>query len=278
MSKPKQLFQYRLATTSPRVFPGAHPGRMVASGQLFQRHEPLIASPDPRRLDLRASVLNLFDDYQVRVYRQHNIVDIVALVDLSASMADKRADWLDCLASIAESALSYGDRFRFIGCDSRPRGYPLVMCSSAGVLAALIRDLRQRRLASGGPRWQQCLPYLPAGRALVFVLTDGHFGLGVWRALLHRLKVHAVVPLLLGYDEDCLALPRWGLLSFQDAETGRYRTVLMRPSYRQAIMDAYAERKRQLQNLCRAYGSEPLFLNTPYHAAQMQQYFWAKPA
>ena len=46
MTQPPQLFHYRIAAPSPRVFPGSHPGRMVASGQLFQRHEPLIASPD----------------------------------------------------------------------------------------------------------------------------------------------------------------------------------------------------------------------------------------
>jgi len=279
MTRPPALFNYRIATPSPRVFPGSHPGRMVASGQLFQRHEPLIASPDPRRLDLRASVLNVFDDCQVRVYRQHSVLDVVLLVDLSASMAGQWPLVLEALASIAASALAAGDRFHFAGCDSGGalRGLPVLYREQGGI--ALLHDrLREHRLRLGPPQWHAVLPLLPPRRSLVFVLTDGHFALAAWRQLLLRLQGHAVVPVLAWRELDFLALPRWGLVSFQDAETGRYRTVWMRPSFKQAIVAAYAERKRQLGGLCRAYGAEALFLAAPYRAAQMQQYFLARAA
>ncbi len=55
MTQAIESFHYRLAHPGYSVFPGAHPGQMVGSGQLFKRHEPLLASPDPRRIDLRAS-------------------------------------------------------------------------------------------------------------------------------------------------------------------------------------------------------------------------------
>lgn len=112
----------------------------------------------------------------------------------------------------------------------------------------------------------------------MFLLTDGHFALADWQQLLQRLQVHAVVPLVAWRNEDYSALPRWGLVSFQDDETGRYRTVLMRPSFKQTLMAAYAERKRRLNGLSRAYGAETLFLTAPYRASQMQQYFWARAA
>jgi len=279
MTQPPQLFHYRIASPSPSVFPGSHPGRMVASGQLFQRHEPLIASPDPRRLDLRASMLNLFEDYQVRVYRQHSVLDVVLLADLSASMAGQRQLVLDALASIAASALTVGDRFHFAGCDSGGalRGLPVVYREPGGI-ALLMRRLQQHRFSPGQPQWPAVLPVLPPRRGLVFLLTDGHFALAAWRQLLSRLQGHAVVPLLAWRDFDYLDLPRWGLVSFQDAESGRYRTVWMRPALKHAIVEAYTERKRQLRGLCRTHGAEPLFLAAPYRAAHMQQYFLARAA
>jgi len=279
MTQPPQLFHYRIAAPSPQVFPGSHPGRMVASGQWFQRHQPLIASPDPRRLDLRASVLNMFEDYQVRVYRQHSVLDIVLLADLSASMAGQRELALAALASIAASALTVGDRFHFAGCDSGGAlpGLPVVYREPGGV-GLLMRRLQSHRFRPGPPQWSAVLPLLPSRRSLVFVLTDGHFALAAWRLLLQRLQGHAVVPVLAWRGLDYQDLPGWGLGSFQDAETGRYRTVWMRPSFKQAIVAAYAERKRQVRGLCRAHGAEPVFLAAPYCAAQMQRYFLARAA
>ncbi|WP_256360841.1 hypothetical protein [Methylomonas koyamae] len=75
---------------------------MVGNGQLFKRHEALLARPDPRRLDLRASVLDPFGQYRVRAYQEHDRVEVMVLADLSASLAyagrfDKRevlATWL----------------------------------------------------------------------------------------------------------------------------------------------------------------------------------------
>ncbi len=279
MTSPAQHFHYRIATPSPQVYPGSHPGRMVASGQLFQRHQPLLASPDPRRLDLRASVLNLFEDYQVRVYRQHSVLDVLLLADLSASMAGQRESVLAVLASIAASVLDAGDRFYFIGCDSSGvLGDLPVVYREPGSLAVLLERLREHRFRPGPPQWHAALPLLPPRRGLVFVLTDGHFALAGWRQVLSRLQGHALVPLLAWRELDYRDLPDWGLVSFQDAETGRYRTVWMRPSFKQAIVTAYAERQQHLRGLCRAHGAEPLFLTAPYRAAQMQQYFLARAA
>jgi len=130
---PTQIFQYRLATPSSRVYPGAHVGRMVSSGHLFKQHEPLIAHPDPRRIDLRASVLDVFGQYRVRVYQQHSLIDVLLLADLSASMSQNKALLLACLDSIAESAFSYGDRFSFMACGSQtPNHYQLKHCQQRG--------------------------------------------------------------------------------------------------------------------------------------------------
>ncbi len=116
MTQAIESFQYRLTHPGYSVFPGAHPGQMVGSGQLFKRHEPLLARPDPRRIDLRASLLDPFNSYRVRVFQQHSKLTVTVIADLSASMSVRLPMLADFLLSAAQSALQLGDSFGFIGC------------------------------------------------------------------------------------------------------------------------------------------------------------------
>jgi len=278
-----EIFQYRLAMPGTRVYPGAHAGRRVSSGPLFKRHEPLIAYPDPRRIDLRASVLDLFGQYRVRVYQQHSQVDVLLLADMSASMTgdkpDKQRVFVDCLASIAESAFSYGDSFSFIACGAtvEPR-YVLMQCKQRGAIPALISRLQTARFAPQNPRWQNALPYLPTSPSLLFLLSDFHFDLNTLKSLLHRLQQHDVVPLVLWQRSEYRNLPEWGLASFQDSENRSTRTLFMRPALRRKIEQLFGQRRRQLQIFFRSFGSEPLFLDDSYNAAQLQHYFLKRTA
>lgn len=276
-----EIFQYRLAMPGTRVYPGAHAGRMVGSGRLFKRHEPLIAYPDPRRIDLRASVLDVFEQYRVRVYQQHSVIEVLLLADRSASMnsgdANKQQVFLDCLASIAESAFSYGDSFSFIACGATvEQRYDLMQCRQRGAIASLIRRLQSARFEPQHPRWQNALPYLPASPSLLFLLSDFHYDLNTLAPLLHRLRQHDVVPLVSWQRSEYQDLPAWGLVSFQDSENRSTRTLLMRPVLRRKIGQAFEQRRRQLQAYFRGFGSEPVFLEDRYSAAQLQHYFWKR--
>ncbi|MDO9106557.1 MAG: MxaS protein [Methylovulum sp.] len=278
-----ETFQYRTRLPGNRVYPGAHAGRMVSSGQLFKRHEPLIAYPDPRRIDLRASVLDMFGQYRVRVYQQHSVIEVMLLADMSASMnsgdTNKLQMFLDCLASIAESAFSYGDSFSFIACGAtvEPR-YVLMQCKQHGTILSLINRLQTARFAPQHPRWQDTLPYLPTSPSLLFLLSDFHYDLSILKPLLHRLRRHDVVPLVSWQRSEYQDLPEWGLVSFQDSENRSSRALFMRPALRRKIVQSFAQRRRQLQAFFRALGSEPLFLEDSYNAAQLQHYFLTRTA
>ncbi|MDF3837537.1 MxaS protein, partial [Cupriavidus basilensis] len=52
-------FHYRLPARAGGFRPGSHLGTSLGPGQEFAAHMRLLDNPDPRRLDLRASVRNL---------------------------------------------------------------------------------------------------------------------------------------------------------------------------------------------------------------------------
>jgi len=279
MSDPIQPFQYRPPRPVVGVFPGAHPGQMVGNGQLFKRHETLIARPDPRRIDLRASLLDPFGNYQVRVQQQHSAVDVFLLADLSASMGfagnhNKRSVLADMLLSIAASALDHGDGFGFIACNQQvltdcylPAGKHM------GRIQALAERLQKLVLRPGSAGLLQAQRYLPNHRALVFLLSDFHFPLAQLQAILQSLSCHDVIPLVLWDQAEYSRLPDWGLFQLQDLETGKRRTLWLRPGLKRKIEQAFARRRSQLQHHFRAFGCEPLFIENGYRAAQLTQYF-----
>lgn len=277
-----QPFQYRLPRPVVGVFPGAHPGQMVGNGQLFKRHDTLIARPDPRRIDLRASLLDPFGNYQVRVHQQHSAVEVFLLADLSASMGfadyrDKRRTLADLLLSIAASAMECGDSVGFIACNERvlsecylPAGRHM------GLILALAERLTRWPLQPGMAGLQQTPRYLPSRRVLVFLASDFHFPLSQLQALLQCLSRHDVIPLVLWDQNESSRLPDWGWFQLQDMETGKRRTLWLRPGLKRKIEQAFARRRSQLQQQFRAFGCEPLFIENGYRAEQLTQYFFRR--
>lgn len=279
MTANTQPFQYRLPRPVVGVFPGAHPGQMVDNGQLFKRHDTLIARPDPRRIDLRASLLDPFGNYQVRVQQQHSAIDVYLLADLSASMQfvgsyDKRRALADILLSVAASAMQYGDNVGFIACNQRVLSdCYLPAAKHLGQIQAMAKRLEQIKLQPGSAGLQHVQPYLPKQRALVFLASDFHFPLPQLQGIFQNLRRHNVVPLVLWDQAEYSRLPDWGLFQVQDLETGRRRTLWLRPGLKRNIEHAFAQRRAQLQQQFRALGCEPLFIENAYRAEQLGQYF-----
>ena len=114
---------YRVGAPALGHFPGHHRSTRGDSGFEFRGHAALLDAPDPRRLDLHASLRDPFGSWKVRVYKERKAVPVVMVADVSASMGfagtqrklDVVADFVD---SLAWSAWSTGDSFAFVGCDS----------------------------------------------------------------------------------------------------------------------------------------------------------------
>ena len=125
MDTPKE-FHYRLPGRIGGQRPGSHPGSSMGAGQEFVAHLSLYDRPDPRRLDLRASLRALNDDWLVRVNRQRTGAAVRALVDVSASMTfgsqrPKLHVAADFVEALGLSAFRAGDAVGMMGFDQAER-------------------------------------------------------------------------------------------------------------------------------------------------------------
>src|SRR5581483_1203248 len=119
-------FHYRLPGRISGQRPGSHPGSSVGAGQEFVAHRSLSDYPDPRRLDLRASLRTLHEDWLVRVNRQRTGTAVRALVDVSASMSfgatrPKLHVVADFVEALGVSAFRVGDAVGMMAFDVTER-------------------------------------------------------------------------------------------------------------------------------------------------------------
>lgn len=125
MESPRE-FHYRLPGRVGGQRPGSHPGSSMGAGQEFVAHRSLYDYPDPRRLDLRASVRTLQEGWLVRVNRQRAGTAVRALVDVSASMSfgatrPKLHVVADFVEALGLSAFRVGDAVGMMAFDSAER-------------------------------------------------------------------------------------------------------------------------------------------------------------
>lgn len=249
-----QPLPYRLRWRPQGILPGAHPGHGEGTEGEFRRHVPLLRHPDPRRLDLRASLRDPYGELHVRQFAPRRAVPVAALVDLSGSMrfGDAVAGGVaDLCALVALSAQRAGDSFALFGCDAHLR-------EEASLPFGRRRgqeDEVRRRLAAARPSGRaatgliEAAEQLPTRRSLVFLISDFLMPIDGPRCLLDALWRHDVVPVIVGDSMLDQALPRWGLIELADLETGASRLVFMRPSLRQRWRDEAQARRNTLHRL-----------------------------
>lgn len=277
-----QEIQYRVGGPVQGHFPGHHRSSRGDSGFEFRGHASLLDAPDPRRLDLHASLRDPFGGWRVRVHAQRMSVPVTMVVDLSASMAfegtrrklDVVADFVD---SLAWSAWRNGDSFGFVGCDTT-------------VHAALLQPQTRQR-GAGGVLAQALRAHVPAGRgaqgllqapqhlsrqrSLVFLVSDFHLPPALVEAVLDGLAAHEVVPVLLWDPLEFGPRARHGLLTVVDPETGRQRLVWWRPALRDRWQAARQAQRQRLMQLLQARRLSPLVLEQGFDADAVTRHFFA---
>ena len=279
---PYREVHYRVGAPVLGHFPGHHRSVRGSGGFEFRGHVSLLDAPDPRRLDLHASLRDPFGDWRVRVYSQRQSVPVTVVVDLSASMAfsarvSKLGVLADLVESLAWSAWRTGDSFGFVGCDDAPRAdllQPQTRARGAG--AGIARRLRalhpQGRDARGlldAPR------HLTRQRALLFLVSDFHLPLDLIGAVLDTLTLHEVVPTVLWDPLEFGLSARRGLAQVIDPESGRQRLVWWRPALRERWAAAHAQRREALLQLFRVRRLKPLFIEGGYDAEAVTRHFHA---
>ena len=279
-ARPIREVHYRVGAPVLGHFPGHHRSTRGNSGFEFRGHASLLDAPDPRRLDLQASLRDPFGDWRVRVYSQRKSVPVTVVADLSASMAftgraAKLAVLADLVESLALSAWRTGDSFGFIGCDAAARPdllQPQTRARGAGHevasrLRALQPEGRESRGLLAAPR------HLGRRRALVFLVSDFHLPPDLIAAVLDGFSAHEVVPTVLWDPLEFTLSATRGLAQVIDPESGRQRLVWWRPALRARWQAAQVQRREALLQLFRARRLRPLFIEGGYDAEAVTRHF-----
>lgn len=294
-----QEFHYRLPARFGGARPGAHRGASLGSGQAFAGHRRLLDQPDPRRLDLRASLRDPRGDWLVRIQRQRVAVPVHAIVDVSASMRfgtlrSKLEVAADFVESLGHSAFRAGDALGLLAFDEDERE-DLMRPARHGrglgrALAAALRASAPR--PAPAPAWRRAwrpaappsatppaarrpgVPAAPgaldalrrcarrlAGRpGLVFLVSDFHWPLDGLLEALDDLAPSVVLPMI-AWDPAEIEPPAAGtLLALRDAESGARRTVWTGGALPERWRSAVAARRAELRALFDARGLAPFEL------------------
>jgi uncharacterized protein (DUF58 family) len=287
-----QEFHYRLPGRVGGQRPGSHPGTSLGAGQEFVSHTSLYNKPDPRRLDLRASLRNVQHDWLVRVYRQRASVPVHAVVDVSASMAfgaertklDVAADFVEALGN---SAFRVGDAVGLLAFDAVEREDLYVPASMGrGMGHQMASSLRGAASAGAGgiEGLEQAVLRLAGREGLVFIVSDFHWPLDRLGDVLDLLA-HALVVPVVSWDAAETQPPgseqgvaSVALASLRDVESGRHRMLWMRPSLRERWREGVAMRRQALDDLFEAKSVRPFYLSGSFDGDAMSDYFFEATA
>lgn len=273
---------YRIGSAALGHFPGAHRSRRGDSGFEFRGHASLLDAPDPRRLDLHASLRDPFGQWAVRIYSQRKSIPVAVVADVSASMGFAGAQHklgvvADFVDSLAWSAWRTGDSFGFVACDERVHEDLLLPQSRARAAAGELTQALRRLVPTGRSArgLQEAHRHLPQRRSLVFLLSDFHFALDEVAAVLASLAQHDLVPVVLwDRQEFSLSVTR-GLAQVLDPESGRQRLVWWRPALRERWRVQQAQRREALLQVFRTQRLSPLFIEGGFDADAVTRHFHA---
>jgi uncharacterized protein (DUF58 family) len=281
MAQERKEFSYQIGWRSRGRHPGRHASVQRGLGMEFRGHAPLIAYPDPRRIDLRQTLRDPFDQVWVKIFNQKSSVPVFVVCDLSGSMGfsgqlRKLEVAAEITASAAWSAFRVNDPFGFIGFDETVREDWIfnssVKVHGAFELAERLASYRPGHLGANG--LQDVSRFLSRERALLLLVSDFHMPLEQLEQYLGTLIRHHVVPLVLWDAAEYRNLPKFGVASVTDCETGARRTLFLRKSFRERILQAFSDRRVTLEKLFMSFDMPPLFIEDGFEADDLTEYFY----
>lgn len=288
-------FHYRLPARMGGLRPGSHPGTSRGNGQAFVGHSPLFNQPDPRRLDIRASLragqLDGRSDWLVRVTRQRVGVPVYALLDVSASMlfgARRRKIEVaaDFVEAMGQSAFRVGDAAGMVAFDTVEREdlmVPATMSRAIGhLMSGRLRDPALAENSAIGERHRgdplaglaQAAARLAGRQSLVFLVSDFHWDYPRLDPVLERLTRAWIVPLVIWDPAELEPPAEDGMIALRDAESGTRRMLWLRPKLREQWRQAVATRRAAIHHYFTQRGLRAFFSVGAFDAEAMSEYFF----
>ncbi len=280
-------FIYRLPGSVGGNRPGAHRSNSRGAGMNFVSHAKLMDQPDPRRLDLRASLSSIQRDWLVRVNQQRASITASVIVDVSASMhfgagQNKLQVAADFLLALGFSAGGLGDAVGLQAFDSVQRE-DLAMPARFGRGLGQIMAESIRSCSPSSPNrasldaLSRCVESVAGQSALVFIVSDFHWPLQQLDRQLDPLSGALVVPLVIWNRAEISPPERNGLLSVrQIGGTGggkSARHLWLTPS-RRAQWEANVESRRDdIAEVFAPRNVKPFYIADGFNAEALSQYF-----
>lgn len=273
-------FRYALPWRSSSVHYGEHAGTQRGLGFEYRGNVPLVDYPDARRMDLRQSLRDPFEQVQVKLYNQDNTTPIFAVCDLSSSMQfrgqRRKLDLAkEIAASVAMAAYESGDVFGLVGYHDQvedtltlPLGHHV---HQAFELIAGMETFDRLRVGADGIL--EVPQYLSQHRGLVFWISDFHMPLELIAEALNMLSAHQVVPVVLWDAREFDELPRFGFGNLIDPETGHTRVVFFREALRAQFQAAFAARREALEDVFERFDCTAHFVGEAFDPDAMTHYF-----
>lgn len=278
-------FHYRIPRRLGAWRPGSHPATTLGAGQEFVSHMSLYDRPDPRRLDLRASLRDVRGDWLIRVNRQRAAIPVHVVVDVSASMSfgtrkSKVLVVADFVEALGHSTFRVGDALGMAAFDETERMdlfVPALMSRGSGSLMAGL--LRSCACTSKGAAGIEAAALRLSGRAgLVFLVSDFHWPLSILDRVLDSLSRAFVVPVVVWDEAEVQPPERSGLMMLRDVEDGSQRVLWMRPALRGQWRESVVQRRAALEALFARHLMRPFYMQGEFDGEAMSRYFFEAAA
>jgi len=282
-------FVYKLPGSVGGGKPGAHRSYSRGAGLSFAAHARLFDQPDPRRIDLHASLSSIPRDWLVRTSHQRSSIVVNAIVDVSASMHCEPARGklrlaAEFIGALGISAFRAGDSVSLMAFDQgfredlylSPRwGRGIGAAMADRIATCEIRDTpgsAMRGLAD-------CVERIAGRRGgLLFLVSDYHWPLDGLAGLLESLPGILIVPIVVWQQSEITPPEQDGLLSLRDAESGAMRYLWLRRKIRQGWRDNLQRRRREIDRVLAGRHIFPFHVDGDFDAERLSRYFMEQVA
>ena len=274
-------FQYKIYGSSKSSRPGSHKSSERGSGMEFNRLVSLQQYPDPRRLDLRASIIDPYKRWLVREFKQKSSVSVFAIVDLSASVRFNGVQnggnlIRKILTSVMKSTRRYGDRFGLIGYDNEFRQDWFIPATQRVPLNFDTLELQFSlgKTGRGHKGLMEAPNWLPKEKCLLFLISDFHISLNLLSYFFSRTILHQVVPIILEDEVEHSGYDRFGFAFLSDSETRRKKLVLLTKKFKDSLKENYRKRDQQLLTICRQFNAMPVKILGDFDPKMLTEHFF----
>lgn len=273
-------FEYIVPWKSASMQLGTHRGTRRGIGFEYRGNVNLVDYPDARRMDIRQTIRDPYEQVQVRQFNQESTTPIYVLADLSSSMqftgATRKLDKaIEIATAVANAAYQTSDVFSLIAYnDEVIEDYTLPLSRDLHQSKALLEHIKTyQNLRTGNAGIAEAPNYLAQDKSLIFWVSDFHMPLETIQKTMSAMSAHKVIPVVLWDDHEYKSLPKLGFSTLIDPETGLNRTIFFRKELKEMFVAQFEARKQDLDALFLKYESPALFVDGDYNADVFTQYF-----